>query len=515
MRVSMMKNSIATITLFLVLVIPWRTGESRALVGNKTLEQIANGLESQSLQVQLLGQTKTIRVLYKPEGKKREYAKLILDTATGYIPRVAEYLGAAPITNLLTITDITDGSTARNEGVTVYIPFAYPDPELPIPAPLLYHEIGHWWFGQEPRWISEGVSSFLPIAMYEAGFYRINNLEVEKIHSWWGLRNAMPKNDYPLGDKPAPTEANASDFPLYYEKSYKLQYVILRELGAELYQKFLMTLMNPANKQWNDYFIAPSPELLERKTEGALELLKRQKPIDWDKKLSGWLGRRIYSAAPATLFKDTDGDGLLDIDEAYFGTNARRADSDADGLGDKAELALGTDPKKRNDKAEFKSLIEAHGIVFDGNGDDWAFIDATVVSHDAAPQKGETFPFEEFRYFIKNQKLYGMVKTKKPLLAYAAKNPDSYFFFADASDNKERTGFGFKCNVSDVYGWEFERKRGVKNYVWGKMGSVFEFQIDLAHFPESELKLIPLINGKSGPSHAIWMGYKPIVIKVK
>ncbi|XDD42204.1 FAD-binding oxidoreductase [Leptospira sp. WS60.C2] len=127
------------------------------------------GLESQEKTIQVLGESKIIRVLYQPEGQKSQFAKLILETSANYIPKLAEYLQAAPKAKILTIKDITDGSIARNEGSIAYVPFAFPDPELPILAPLLYHEIGHWWFGQDPRWLSEGVSSFFPIAVEWVG----------------------------------------------------------------------------------------------------------------------------------------------------------------------------------------------------------------------------------------------------------------------------------------------------------------------------------------------------------
>ena len=41
---------------------------------------------------------------------------------------------------------------------------------------------------------------------------------------------------------------------------------------------------------------------------------------------------------------DTDGDGLLDADEAAFGTDLGIADSDGDGWFDGDEVSIGTDP---------------------------------------------------------------------------------------------------------------------------------------------------------------------------
>jgi hypothetical protein len=45
-----------------------------------------------------------------------------------------------------------------------------------------------------------------------------------------------------------------------------------------------------------------------------------------------------------------DGDGLLDLEEATFGTNALNPDSDGDGFTDGEEvLVMGTNPLNAND----------------------------------------------------------------------------------------------------------------------------------------------------------------------
>jgi hypothetical protein len=50
------------------------------------------------------------------------------------------------------------------------------------------------------------------------------------------------------------------------------------------------------------------------------------------------------SALPASCTTDTDGDGLVDEVEAWFGTDAGLADTDGDGSNDFSEMALGTRP---------------------------------------------------------------------------------------------------------------------------------------------------------------------------
>jgi hypothetical protein len=46
--------------------------------------------------------------------------------------------------------------------------------------------------------------------------------------------------------------------------------------------------------------------------------------------------------------RDDDGDGLLNCEERYFGTNSRLLDSDADGFSDDVELRMGTNPVARD-----------------------------------------------------------------------------------------------------------------------------------------------------------------------
>ncbi|MCW7506722.1 hypothetical protein ND816_02690 [Leptospira levettii] len=471
------------------------------------------GLESQEKTVQVLGETKTIRVLYKPKGKKNHFAALVLETSAAYIPKLAEYLHAAPKANVLTIKDITDNSIARNEGSIAYVPFAFPDPELPIPAPLLYHEIGHWWFGQEPRWVAEGVSSFLPVAMEKSGYHSIGILETHKVNSWWGFRQPLPKIDFPLKDNSYPDLIVAKDFPIYYEKSFKIQYLIYLELGGEKYRKFLISLMNPNNESWHDYFIAPSKILSEEKTKGVISLLKLQKEINWDQLLAGWVQKKGYSSQTKSLLLDSDSDCIIDYEEIANKTDPYLWDSDMDGLGDFAENTLGTNPNEKNESIDFQSRIQKYGIILDGMDDDWTFLNVVTLIQPKLP--GQKIPIVEFRYFIKDNLLYGMIRSDKPYTEYISKEKDLYFFLADNSKNKERVGFGFKMNQNDVYGWEYERTIGKKRYVWGKVGKVFEFQIDVSDHPDPELVLLPLINGPSGPSLGHWEYEKPIVIPLQ
>jgi hypothetical protein len=50
--------------------------------------------------------------------------------------------------------------------------------------------------------------------------------------------------------------------------------------------------------------------------------------------------------------RDDDGDGLLNCEERYFGTNSRLIDSDADGFPDDVEVRLGTNPSAADNLAD-------------------------------------------------------------------------------------------------------------------------------------------------------------------
>ena len=50
------------------------------------------------------------------------------------------------------------------------------------------------------------------------------------------------------------------------------------------------------------------------------------------------------SSVPDPALKDSDGDGLTDVQEAQLGTNPLRRDTDGDGIPDDVEVAQGTNP---------------------------------------------------------------------------------------------------------------------------------------------------------------------------
>lgn len=81
-------------------------------------------------------------------------------------------------------------------------------------------------------------------------------------------------------------------------------------------------------------------------------------------------GRKTGVAAVATpAFADTDGDGLSDSDENYWGTDYRNVDSDGDGFNDNEEVISGHHPAKKGpDDAlnGYKNVTEQAGTLLAG-----------------------------------------------------------------------------------------------------------------------------------------------------
>jgi hypothetical protein len=108
----------------------------------------------------------------------------------------------------------------------------------------------------------------------------------------------------------------------------------------------------------------------------------------------------VAAADPALL--DADADGIPDADEtAIYGTDPGNADSDFDGVADGAELAAGTDPLVADSGAAVDSdgdgLLDADEAAFgtdpgiaDSDGDGW--FDGDEVSIGTDPLDAGSFP---------------------------------------------------------------------------------------------------------------------------
>lgn len=198
-------------------------------------------------------------------------------------------------------------------------------------AALLFHEVGHLWFGAYAgagRWMDEGVVSFLPLALREGGLLALSDEDRIQIEDNWGLHGTETRLDLPLASLTRPP-AYTDEWEALYVRSFKIQYLLFRELGGcGPYLAFLRLLLE--NRTSDDAAV--------------LAALDRIKPMDWRGFLSGWAFPGPYGPFPPAAFGDDDGDGLMNVDEAYAGTAARRADSDGDGYADGWERARAFSP---------------------------------------------------------------------------------------------------------------------------------------------------------------------------
>jgi hypothetical protein len=109
--------------------------------------------------------------------------------------------------------------------------------------------------------------------------------------------------------------------------------------------------------------VGSSPLLVDTDGDGFSDLLEvRQSNAGFDPLFSGDADCRM-----ATDRRDDDGDGLLNCEERYFGTNSRLVDSDADGFPDDLEVRMGTNPAASDtlydsdfDGARNGTELEAH-----------------------------------------------------------------------------------------------------------------------------------------------------------
>ncbi len=501
-----MGRKLLFLSLILILIEPLISRDSFSFWNSTYYEKetLEDGRIRFHSEIQVLGDTRTVEVICTPD--VQDFAPSILNNARRLIPAISNYLNTAPKTRTFTITHLTDKSTARNEGHTVLVPFNYPDPKKALPIPLLYHEIDHWWFGQNPRFISEGVSSFIPLALNESGDLKLTSDEILEIKNWWGFFTPTILKDRPLGDEDITNLSGDESFSLFYQKTFKIQYLIYQELGADLYLKFLKSLKDYDSN--HDFFVQPSAD--SQDTDGIITKLNEVKDLNWGRKLSGWIKTKGYSEISLKEWQDTDSDGLLDIEERYIRSNPKSSDTDGDGLADGAEIQIGSNPLVAESSKVITNLLADFGPVIDGNASEWSFLPAKKTVNSPANMKiPGHFDMIQFQYYWKDDFLYGALKTRDLPKVDSASN-GYYFFLVDQSESAKTEGFGFWYRKDSMIGWEI-RKNDTPEIVVGRLGEVFEFKIRIPKSDPTPKKYIPLI--RKTDNVGIWNQYIPIEIE--
>ncbi len=198
---------------------------------------------------------------------------------------------------------------------------------LESPA-LLFHELGHLWFGLaggSVEWFDQGVVSYLAIALHEHGLLRLSPQELRNVRSAWSWAQTDWADDFALREF-APGRKSSR---VLYDKSFKVQYLLHRELGRAGYARLLRDILQAKRR-------LSETELFT--------FLDRGKARDWKQFLSGWVLTGPYHTFSPTSFADRDEDRLIDVEEHYLRTDPARADSDGDGYADGWEVASGHDP---------------------------------------------------------------------------------------------------------------------------------------------------------------------------
>lgn len=295
------------------------------------------------------------------------------------------------------------GSYVR--GNRVYLEYGLIRPGYPW---TVFHGLGHLWFGyqgyfndkDEVAWFIEGLVSYLAIAMNDIPAGEPGSLFLEDRERGSILEGTLAGFLNPATDLPLHTDfrnRGGRDLSLFwYNKTFKLQYLLYRELGAKKYQTLLRTFHKKSRPP-------QGPPLLD--------LMNRVKPMDWKIFLSGWVFPGAYGPVAYRDFQDADGDGLIGVEEHYAKTDPAKPDSDGDGIPDGAEVTLGLDPLRANPSSEREDLAP----FVDGDPAEWSGLKATTLQDPKGDSSGgPSLDMVELSYLIKRKALYLMVRTAEP-----------------------------------------------------------------------------------------------------
>ncbi|XDD50302.1 hypothetical protein AB3N59_00300 [Leptospira sp. WS92.C1] len=155
--------------------------------------------------------------------------------------------------------------------------FMEPDLSPPGFPALLFHELGHFYFS-DIAWLSEGLVSFLPFVLYKENKIKLSKEELISMAEEWNSEEGLQgRKDLPLD--PDFREKLPLSTPVFYNKAFKIQYILYKELGSEGYRDFVKKLV-----------FENSP-----KTTGQVILiLKSIRNKNWTSILKGWVTSGPY-----------------------------------------------------------------------------------------------------------------------------------------------------------------------------------------------------------------------------
>ncbi len=445
--------------------------------------------------------------------KGREaWARYVAQSAKRFLEAAGAYLDTPP--NLsgeiflvgqekVTLEGKWVGSYVR--GNRVYLEYGLIRPGYPW---VVFHGLGHLWFGyqgylsdkDEVAWFIEGAVSYLAIAMNDIPAGEPGALFLEDQERGSILEGTLAGFRSPAADLPMHTDfRNQGGRQLslfWYNKSFKLQYLLYRELGAKNYRKLLRTFYKKSRPP-------QAPPLLE--------LMHQVKPIDWKAFLNGWVFPGAYGPVAYRDFQDTDGDGLIGVEEYYAKTDPAKPDSDGDGIPDGAEVTLGLDPLKANPR----TVREELGPFVDGDPADWSKLKATTLQDPRGDSSGgPSLDMVELSYLIKHQALYLMVRT-----AEAPSSPGHVVFslVVDANlDYRFDRTFTFSLNNPRTV-WRYlpaTKETAIFSGQHGGKGKVIEMVIPLERIGAARFQILPTLwDDRRKRAIDGWRKWIPIQVK--
>lgn len=168
------------------------------------------------------------------------------------------------------------GYHARRGERGIFIKYGLTAPGRPA---LLDHELGHSWF-DGLLWLSEGLVSFLPLALAKDGALALTAAERRAVWKFWGADDLRFPEDLPVQVDFRTLDKEHLLF--FYRKAFKVQCLLYRELGPQGYQRFAQDLAKTSARLPDD--------------AAALTLLGTIKPAtDFRALLAGWVFEGPYT----------------------------------------------------------------------------------------------------------------------------------------------------------------------------------------------------------------------------
>ena len=373
---------------------------------------------------------------------------------------------------------------------------------------LLFHELGHFWYAyssggdgsnEELSWLIEGIVSFLPVAMREAGFFEFSDSEYRAIQLHWAFEDHKREKDLPVAhDFRFETGGDFSGF--FYIKTFKIQYLLFKELGPEGYRRSLREIPTVSATGTNRQILA---------------VLNRLKPADWHSLLSGWVFPGDYRVVSYSDFRDVDCDGLLSVDEHFLGTDPRNGDTDGDALPDGTEREFGLDPVSADPDEKVAELTFRFGPFIDGTAVDWGYLPCVVLEAATGGAEEPAFDFSRLFFNLRDGHLNVAVGTR----ASPVPRPGMIFdLLVDLDfDRQPELEFAFSLD-NPSHSWIYRhatKKAETLPALKGAMNSIFEMAVPLSSIGKSRFQIIPVIHDlEKGKNYAEWKSWIEIDLDV-